>query len=366
MTSARRRWWARLVLASTALLSTLLVLELGCRMYWGTHRNPLLVQDGVAGWRHARAMERALEDESGREVRVTLDARGGRKISAAGDGAANAPWVLFLGDSFTEGFQVDDEEVFAHRIARAHPQWVVENAGVGGYGTLQASLLLEEWLAARDEPAPETPRVGSENRLVLLVFFENDLSDNVLSYQPGIGSRPYLGRNEAGEIVILAPAPEDYARFIAPVPFRDWWMDHSRLFRLLNHRVYQRWWRDRLQRIVDADLARFSDSDLFEICFHAIGRIQAICAREPLHFGLVLAPRRESVQAGESEIRDALLQFARESSIPVLDLLPALRRAWRNGAVPYFEHDIHWTAAGHAVVAETLDRWIVQTFALDP
>ena len=42
-------------------------------------------------------------------------------------------------------------------------------------------------------------------------------------------------------------------------------------------------------------------------------------------FGLVLIPRREQVEAGESPIHETIVAHCREAGIPALDLLPALQ-----------------------------------------
>ena len=51
--------------------------------------------------------------------------------------------IIFLGGSFTQGFAVDDKETFAYLVEKELAEFNVENYGVGGYGTYQSLLKLE-------------------------------------------------------------------------------------------------------------------------------------------------------------------------------------------------------------------------------
>jgi hypothetical protein len=80
---------------------------------------------------------------------------------------------------FSERVHVRDEELFSFDLEEINSNVEVINAGVGGYGMVQEYLYLTgEGLAFRPD-------------IVLLLFYENDLSDNCLSYYPAFGPRPY-------------------------------------------------------------------------------------------------------------------------------------------------------------------------------
>lgn len=64
------------------------------------------------------------------DVTVTTCAAGQRCTPDANpDGAP----LIFLGDSNTFGYLVEDDETFVNRFAQAHPEYHVENYGVWGY-----------------------------------------------------------------------------------------------------------------------------------------------------------------------------------------------------------------------------------------
>lgn len=86
--------------------------------------------------------------------------------------------ILVLGDSFTWGWGVSQGQVFTDLLQAALPATVaVYNHGIPGFGTAQEYLLLQRELAARVYDA------------VVLMFYMNDLSDNISSRQ---GRRPYF------------------------------------------------------------------------------------------------------------------------------------------------------------------------------
>jgi hypothetical protein len=80
--------------------------------------------------------------------------------------------VLFLGDSFTYGYGVEEPETFVRRWAGLHTDFEVINTGVPGYGQGQQ-------LAVLDRLGP-----ALKPDVVVLVWFCNDLIDNVLEGRP--------------------------------------------------------------------------------------------------------------------------------------------------------------------------------------
>ena len=77
-----------------------------------------------------------------------------RRSRPAGQASpAEAPALWIFGCSFSYGWGVDDEDVYAWHLQEALPRWDVTNFSVNGYGTLQSLLQLEEALDERPAPA---------------------------------------------------------------------------------------------------------------------------------------------------------------------------------------------------------------------
>jgi len=80
--------------------------------------------------------------------------------------SAGKPAVVFLGDSFTWGYEVTLEEMFVNRLRGRISTLALFNLAHPGYGTDQSLLTFRHW---RDE---------RPLRLVVLMFGENDHLDN--------------------------------------------------------------------------------------------------------------------------------------------------------------------------------------------
>jgi hypothetical protein len=124
----------------------------------------------------------------------------GRPISFSADGLRNhnlnlapmqGPVVLAVGDSFTEGWAVGDDETWPAHLER-DTGWRVLNAGVRGYG-LDQMVLRAERLAPRVKP-----------RAIVLAFIEDDINRAGLTIRQGF-RKPYFV--PAGETIELRGVP---------------------------------------------------------------------------------------------------------------------------------------------------------------
>lgn len=133
---------------------------------------------------------------------------------------ANTLRVLSLGDSFTMGFEVQQQETFSEVLekklqAKGIPAQVI-NAGVSGFSTAEELVFLEQ------EGLKYHPDV------VVLGFFENDLLDNL---------RADLYRLKEGELFLnkkeYLPAI-GIRDFLYPCPLYRWLSEYSYFFNELN------------------------------------------------------------------------------------------------------------------------------------
>jgi hypothetical protein len=112
------------------------------------------------------------------------------------------PGVLFLGDSFVWGYNVEEHERFTDLLRRELPEYRIVNAGVSGYGTDQEYLLMRRiWDAIK-------PTV-----VVLMFCVENDRADNSSNLRY-FSYKPYLRRTDDRnwEFAGQPPPKERHAR----------------------------------------------------------------------------------------------------------------------------------------------------------
>lgn len=340
----------RIFLLLGSLVVCAAVLELGIRIYSIAFFPKMMIVDDVLGWKHAGDREKTFQNEFGEPVLVRQNERGhrGRLYPYSREGGGFR--VLVLGDSFTEGSAVGEDELFTARLDSMIPDLEVINAGVGSYGTVQQYIyLLEEGLRYQPD-------------LVVLMFYANDLSDNCLTYSPGIGPRPFAFRKEGRIEIERRLIGDDYARFTIPMPFRLTLANHSYLFYFLNSRVYQRVQEKRLAALHAADIeAAKRDCGRFEIFFEIVRRIDRELQSRQIGFLLVLIPTKGEMRSGVSVTQDRIVEFGERSGVAVAPLLARYHALFeREGEGLYFPVDIHWTAEGHRVAAEELARLLAE------
>lgn len=231
--------------------------------------------------------------------------------------------VLCLGDSFTMGYGVDDDEAFPARLAGLLPPgWTLVNAGIGGVGNGRWPHVLER---ERERLRP---------KVVVLQVCGNDPADNL--------AEGLYSLDEAGQLVRHAPGPPSFARRVQAVLDRVPGLSYLRLVGL-GRQIANRPARPGAPT---PEGAAVSGAPL----------------AEP-GLDLTLALIRRTVEQARAEGAEAVLL--------VVEALPALQAALEALAlelgvaclgVPgkserpelYFATDGHWNAAGHAFAVELL------------
>lgn len=156
--------WRRAALLLGGILAGGVIGEIASHVVWGTCT--LRIRTAVASERDFDGRRGSSREDDG--ARCTFDADGFR---AEGDPAEFDRKVLFVGDSFTQGYGVADGESFPAQTGRALARRGIKvralNAGNSGAGAAQELRLLRRLLGQMKVDA-----------LVLQVFPHNDLDDN--------------------------------------------------------------------------------------------------------------------------------------------------------------------------------------------
>lgn len=240
--------------------------------------------------------------------------------------------LLCLGDSFTFGAQVPEELTWCSRMGGA-------NAGVGGYGTFEATLALNE---LRPELQP--------SQVVLAFYLGNDLRDNRNHERPPppTSQAPVspLGEGLSALSRRLGQASYTWSALAAA------WTLHNPDFRVEEYADEMRPFLGLSEELRGPTARAFAE--LERSCRDLDCRVVLI---PPLY--VVEADRREATfRAFDMAPPEDIDALAREvtalTRLPVLDLTPALRAA--EGPL-YYRFDPHWNAEGHRVAAEAITAW---------
>jgi len=236
--------------------------------------------------------------------------------------------ILILGDSFTFGDEVSDDETYPYYLQQMLPHTEIINMGVHGYGHDQMLILLRE------------EGVKYEPDIVILGFLPLDMARNLLKFRDFAKPRFVLERGELKLTGTPVPRPEDILQW-------DWARPRIiDIFSFIRHRVTG------LLGLRDKDSEVITTAILTDM-LKIIESVHAI----PI---LAYLPR-----ASEIAMKVALT----EGELYMFSVCQLNEKAKCFSARPYFAEKIakgetfkpggHWEPAGHLAVAEAIARYLV-------
>ncbi len=299
----------------------------------------------VLGWFH-RKNRKAVLKKNGKESPLTtnsLGLRGSREYSV--EKPAGTYRVYAAGDSFTFGFGVLDNEVFTHDMETAHPNWEIFNLGVAGYGVDQIRLLLKTFDYAYKPDA------------VILLIYPEDFWRATRAFNDGGYGKPFYKLKRSGEIELMhVPVPRE-KNFSAPqFPV---FMEPSAADRLF---AWSRWYVLGKKAVMMA-MKKTGKEDPDSSPEWRLGRailkdaVNEIRQKTGARIILTMVPPQRWLLGTVEPVRDSMARFAEREKIEFLDLTPVFKNALTHGHSIdefYIPDDLHWTAEGHALVAQTL------------
>ena len=352
MTSRLRRWGAPLLLLTLSIAFALAIGEIAARVLYPRVRATSWYRyDPRYGFRH-RASRSVLSSEwgDGQPWRVVTNAHGFRGDEWTWQQPDGTRRVLFAGDSFTFGNGVADEHTLPVAVettlAERDASWQVVNLGTSGWGPQNVIA----WL--------RTEGAALEASCLVYVFYDgNDAMDSFAHALYVIDGDTLVRR--------APPAPSTslrISRFIRQFPPSSWLLEHSQLVNVARNAV-----RNRLaargelspdQQLYSAPTPAQIDSAL-EASGAALDALRTLALHRFGAFGILLLPTPEQVFGSTPEreplsspelarrTHDAVLAWAADAQVPVLDL----EAAWRADPEParafYFRRDFHLTPEGN-------------------
>ena len=313
------------------------------------------------------------------DVTVRINEQGIRADGAIA--ARSRPRALVVGDSFTFGFGVNVDERFGDVAnERLGHQMEVVSHGIEGFGTDQQLLML------RDVGASLEPDV------VVLAFLVEHIYRNANRGHPigesGIRPKPWfrlktpeqrtgadarwtVGSGAERLELRGVPVPEqtyfdaDLSRRhverhsqLADFPLKAWLRDNSELYVFLRSRLLPLLKR-REGGIVDPYPTFTPTHPDWHLTRALIRAHRDASAKLGANFMVLVLPTRAYVEFDEidREPFELLTTLGEEDGFEVVHVLDSLRRAQRSdvGGM-YFEHDSHFSPAGHAVAGHALAR----------
>jgi hypothetical protein len=313
--------------------------------------------------------------------RVTINQQGLRGPERTYAKTAGTRRIMVLGDSFTEAVQVAERESAVSRLeaalnGRGTDRYEVLNAGVGGWGTGQQLVYLREE-GYRYEP----------DLVVVLIYLGNDVFDNsyVLQGRPKNPHEPYFTFRDDGTFEPMefrTRKPEDVGPVVGALRERSllWNVFESGVLVKLDEGEDDEELRANRfnlnKMVIHATKSSDRQDDAWKVTLTLLQRVRQLGEERGFQTAVVIAPA--TFQVYDADWQDlmaanklkpddwspdqpnaVLAANAGMVGAPMLDLLPAFRDASASQERLYYPYDKHWTAAGHAVAAREIERFLV-------
>jgi len=278
------------------------------------------------------------------DVLITTNENGFRSF---GNPESDSARMLVIGDSFTHAMEVSDDQTFFHLLGE-ELGFEIFGIGVGGYGTLQEYMLLDQWI---DHIKPD---------VILLQFSTNDFINNHYGMEfrhfenNNRMRRPYL---EHGEIVYRTPTK-------LPA-FRNFINNYSKFLYFIASRM------DRIKAGMQAGEAApvpgEDDGDgpdtLYQEAVAVTDRLLGMIRnRVPDEIPVFVF----CVDQNEPYYADYKV-IAGNNGLIVIDGVPErVREASRQDMVTRYVDGAHWNALGHQLAAEVLAGFFRDYYDNDP
>ena len=236
--------------------------------------------------------------------------------------------ILILGDSFTFGDDVSDDETYPHYLQKMLPDAEVINMGVHGYGHDQMLILFKE------------EGVKYQPDIVILGFLALDMSRNLLEFRDFAKPRFALEKGELKLTGVPVPRPEDILQW-------DWLRPRMiDLFSVIRHRV------EKLLGIQKREMEEITTAILMEL----------IRSADSIHAIPILAylPRASEIAKEIAVTQEETYLFSicqQNEKVKCFSTRPHFAEKIAKGET--FKSSGHWEPAGHLTVAEAMKDYLV-------
>lgn len=303
--------------------------------------NPILGWKGVSGGR---------AEFISKNNRVSLaNNRYGFRDIEHDDLRHTKPKIVFLGDSFTWGYEVEFEEMFVTRLRALLPSYEIFNLAHKAYGTDQELLTFKLW--------PDQGPI----KLVILMFSENDVNDNNSTFRYDKWKPKY--QLVDNELVLTG----------IPVPKLKAWADSKNVIRKANS------WKTKLEKTLFwshflRDMAfrcNYLHNNLFQspkkykilradtkksdltLTSAILLELKKEVERRRAKLVVTFIPsKREIEQLDEfPPYQLEIASLCQKLGIEYFDLAQYFKKSWFR---TYYRRDMHWNSRGHQVAAEAL------------
>lgn len=260
--------------------------------------------------------------------------------------------ILMLGDSFTYGVGVNDDQTFSYymerKLCEEGSEVDIVNAGNGGKGTDYALKFFQ------------TRGVTIKPDLTILNFVSNDFQDNELS--------AYFSLDKSGNLIpkTLGNSMAAEQRVFWKSRVYDWFITHSHVANLIKQvaiRMFVRSFRQRQHEIshivyYKKDKA-YSSSTSFELTKRLLLQLKLAVNNTGSKFVVFYIPTLDEVNefrtSGTASKDEKLIaSITNDEKILFVSLTSSFAHSHLSTSKLYFISDGHWTASAHLLASQIM------------
>jgi hypothetical protein len=260
----------------------------------------------------------------------------------------DGPAVVFLGDSFTWGYEVEFDEMFVSLLRERREEVEFFNLAHRGYGTDQSLMTFRGWQSEK------------KLRQVVLMFAENDVADNNSDWR-NQKAKPRFELRKGKLTLTNVPVPrvpawdsggESRESRARRGSWLEGWLPRSHLYRDVEFRIRE------ITEPGESHPGKFGVPDCAELDLRVTRALLAEIRDEAERRGSALVifaiPSKGQLYQGEAHhpYQRCIEALCRELRIEYHDLAPALGASWLR---TYYRFGKHWTPRGHAVAAAAIE-----------
>lgn len=332
--------WTGLGVSLGIVVLTLALLELGTRVlapHWAptTADRTFWVYDEQLGWANTKGTTGSM-DHPEFSITITHNSQGLRDREVPFERVAGRRRMLLIGSSFSWGFGVEQSEIYAEIVEARYPDWEIVNASVSGYGTDQELLYLK-LRGHRFEPD-----------VILLPVHYTDLAGNLLPTRYW-HNKPFFERDAGGELALRnqpVPAPSALQRF------QKYFFTQTSFFSsvYLRYEAVRGVW---ARAATAGEGAKPLSREGFELTRDLVLAIDETAKQMGARLIVLLTPT----------FRDDWTRFISQELSHARIAHSSLADAFADPDASVrlrFANDPHWNAAGHRVVADALEAFLLK------
>ena len=265
------------------------------------------------------------------------------------DTLSGKPAVVFLGDSFTWGYEVDFDKMFVNLLRAKLPAYDIYNLSHRGYGTDQELLTFNSWSCSYPI------------RWVILMVSENDVEDN----SSDIGSNKPKPRFQLiNDRLVLTGTPvpklENWEAPQRNEKFPETWKTTCMEFFLRSHLVHDLAYRILIRRQkIDLDTTMVpnpANEDL-TLTYRILEELKKVVTARNAELFVFFIPSKREIEHLDSSppYQKPLAESCAKLNIKHHDLAPDFNRSWLRS---YYRQGMHWNPHGNKVAARAILRYL--------